>query len=252
MFISTSCIKAMNKRTFLMGAIVFQRLWREIWRKVIVFFQTQNYFCFNFFFHSIKRNVFSPLNQQFLRETLPMSIKDQGWRIIMEANQLQVDCLVEAVILVHLETLELIHCSFSLVSISSFNSQWESEEECFPPRGSGGWISFCVLQSVTLISVSRTFPPAERTRLWSPPEPTAAAVWPTSAVSSHTRHISSCVYVQTSAGSFKVCVSLAVCSSSCPEMPPLCWDGEVLTVDGNVTDRCCPAYQCGKSTNEYD
>ncbi|KAF3833060.1 hypothetical protein F7725_026725 [Dissostichus mawsoni] len=36
---------------------------------------------------------------------------------------------------------------------------------------------------------------------------------------------------------------ICVCSS-CAEMPPLCHDGEVLTVDANATDRCCPAYQC--------
>uniref|UniRef100_A0A8D3CQY1 Otogelin n=1 Tax=Scophthalmus maximus TaxID=52904 RepID=A0A8D3CQY1_SCOMX len=35
---------------------------------------------------------------------------------------------------------------------------------------------------------------------------------------------------------------ICVCSSSCAETLPLCQDGEVLTVDGNVTDRCCPAY----------
>ena len=41
----------------------------------------------------------------------------------MDANSLQLDWLVQAVILVQLQTLELFHCSFSLVSISSFNSQ---------------------------------------------------------------------------------------------------------------------------------
>uniref|UniRef100_A0A8C4HK69 Otogelin n=1 Tax=Dicentrarchus labrax TaxID=13489 RepID=A0A8C4HK69_DICLA len=44
-------------------------------------------------------------------------------------------------------------------------------------------------------------------------------------------------------GSCCLCVFSAVCSS-CLETPPLCLDGEVLTVDGNTTDRCCPAYQC--------
>ncbi|XP_035855791.1 otogelin [Sander lucioperca] len=36
---------------------------------------------------------------------------------------------------------------------------------------------------------------------------------------------------------------ICVCSS-CPETPPLCQSGEVLTVDANTTDRCCPTYQC--------
>ncbi|XP_054472213.1 otogelin [Anoplopoma fimbria] len=36
---------------------------------------------------------------------------------------------------------------------------------------------------------------------------------------------------------------ICVCSS-CSETPPLCQDSEVLTVDGNTTDRCCPAYLC--------
>ncbi|TDH17418.1 hypothetical protein EPR50_G00008130 [Perca flavescens] len=36
---------------------------------------------------------------------------------------------------------------------------------------------------------------------------------------------------------------ICVCSS-CLETPPLCQGGEVLTVDANATDRCCPAYQC--------
>lgn len=40
-----------------------------------------------------------------------------------------------------------------------------------------------VLQSVTPTSVKPTFRPAEKTRLWSPPEPTAAAASLTSAVS---------------------------------------------------------------------
>ncbi|XP_044072365.1 otogelin isoform X2 [Siniperca chuatsi] len=40
------------------------------------------------------------------------------------------------------------------------------------------------------------------------------------------------------------CLAHICMCSSCPETPPLCLDGEVLTVDGNTTDRCCPAYQC--------
>uniref|UniRef100_A0A8C9ZBV3 Otogelin n=1 Tax=Sander lucioperca TaxID=283035 RepID=A0A8C9ZBV3_SANLU len=44
-------------------------------------------------------------------------------------------------------------------------------------------------------------------------------------------------------GSCCLCVFSAVCSS-CPETPPLCQSGEVLTVDANTTDRCCPTYQC--------
>ncbi|KAM9861152.1 otogelin [Aulostomus maculatus] len=40
------------------------------------------------------------------------------------------------------------------------------------------------------------------------------------------------------------CLAHICMCSSCVETPPLCQDGEVLTVDGNITDRCCPAYQC--------
>ncbi|XP_040899174.1 otogelin [Toxotes jaculatrix] len=40
------------------------------------------------------------------------------------------------------------------------------------------------------------------------------------------------------------CLAHICMCASCPETPPLCQDGEVLTVDGNTTDRCCPAYQC--------
>ncbi|XP_074480146.1 otogelin [Sebastes fasciatus] len=40
------------------------------------------------------------------------------------------------------------------------------------------------------------------------------------------------------------CLAHICMCSSCPETPPLCQDGEVLTVDSNTTDRCCPAYQC--------
>ncbi|XP_068596445.1 otogelin [Brachionichthys hirsutus] len=37
---------------------------------------------------------------------------------------------------------------------------------------------------------------------------------------------------------------ICICSS-CPETPPRCLDGEVLTVDSNTLERCCPAYRCG-------
>ncbi|XP_077374539.1 otogelin [Festucalex cinctus] len=36
---------------------------------------------------------------------------------------------------------------------------------------------------------------------------------------------------------------ICICSS-CVDAPPLCQDGEVLTVSQNTTDRCCPSYQC--------
>uniref|UniRef100_A0A3Q1CNI4 Otogelin n=1 Tax=Amphiprion ocellaris TaxID=80972 RepID=A0A3Q1CNI4_AMPOC len=40
------------------------------------------------------------------------------------------------------------------------------------------------------------------------------------------------------------CLAHICMCSSCVEAPPLCQDGEVLTVDSNTTDRCCPTYQC--------
>ncbi|XP_060900124.1 otogelin [Labrus mixtus] len=40
------------------------------------------------------------------------------------------------------------------------------------------------------------------------------------------------------------CLAHICMCSSCAETPPRCQDGEVLTVDGNTTDHCCPAYQC--------
>ncbi|TNN42107.1 Otogelin [Liparis tanakae] len=41
------------------------------------------------------------------------------------------------------------------------------------------------------------------------------------------------------------CCPAPICMcTSCPETPPLCRVGEVLTVDPNTTDHCCPAYQC--------
>lgn len=47
----------------------------------------------------------------------------------------------------------------------------------------------------------------------------------------------------------KVCFH-AVCAP-CVETPPLCQDGEILTVDSNTTDRCCPTYHCGQSTSAF-
>ncbi|KAM9408251.1 otogelin [Pholidichthys leucotaenia] len=40
------------------------------------------------------------------------------------------------------------------------------------------------------------------------------------------------------------CLAHICMCASCQESPPLCQDGEVLTVDSNSTDRCCPTYQC--------
>ncbi|XP_041843884.1 otogelin [Melanotaenia boesemani] len=40
------------------------------------------------------------------------------------------------------------------------------------------------------------------------------------------------------------CLAHICMCSSCMEAAPLCQDGEVLTVDSNTTDRCCPTYQC--------
>ncbi|XP_049903117.1 otogelin [Epinephelus moara] len=40
------------------------------------------------------------------------------------------------------------------------------------------------------------------------------------------------------------CLAHICMCSSCVETPPVCQDGEVLTVDSNTTDRCCPAYHC--------
>ncbi|XP_030582086.1 otogelin [Archocentrus centrarchus] len=40
------------------------------------------------------------------------------------------------------------------------------------------------------------------------------------------------------------CLAHICMCASCVETPPLCQDGEVLTVDSNTTDRCCPTYQC--------
>ncbi|XP_029702117.1 otogelin [Takifugu rubripes] len=40
------------------------------------------------------------------------------------------------------------------------------------------------------------------------------------------------------------CLAHICMCSSCLEAPPVCLQGEVLTVDANTTDRCCPSYQC--------
>ncbi|KAM3625541.1 uncharacterized protein V6R79_013741 [Siganus canaliculatus] len=40
------------------------------------------------------------------------------------------------------------------------------------------------------------------------------------------------------------CLAHICMCSPCLETPPLCLDGEVLTVDSNTTDRCCPSYRC--------
>uniref|UniRef100_A0A3Q2CIL9 Otogelin n=1 Tax=Cyprinodon variegatus TaxID=28743 RepID=A0A3Q2CIL9_CYPVA len=40
------------------------------------------------------------------------------------------------------------------------------------------------------------------------------------------------------------CLAHICMCSSCSETPPFCQDGEVLSVDSNSTDRCCPSYQC--------
>nr|XP_006134664.1 otogelin [Pelodiscus sinensis] len=40
------------------------------------------------------------------------------------------------------------------------------------------------------------------------------------------------------------CISYICACGVCSDQIPKCQEGEVLTVDGNTTDRCCPAYQC--------
>uniref|UniRef100_M4A5S4 Otogelin n=1 Tax=Xiphophorus maculatus TaxID=8083 RepID=M4A5S4_XIPMA len=40
------------------------------------------------------------------------------------------------------------------------------------------------------------------------------------------------------------CLAHICMCSSCAERPPSCRDGDVLSVDSNSTDRCCPSYQC--------
>ncbi|KAM6459125.1 otogelin [Liasis olivaceus] len=40
------------------------------------------------------------------------------------------------------------------------------------------------------------------------------------------------------------CFSYICSCGSCSDQIPVCQEGEMLTVDGNTTDRCCPDYQC--------
>uniref|UniRef100_A0A3Q4GTW6 Otogelin n=1 Tax=Neolamprologus brichardi TaxID=32507 RepID=A0A3Q4GTW6_NEOBR len=40
------------------------------------------------------------------------------------------------------------------------------------------------------------------------------------------------------------CLAHICMCAPCVETRPLCQDGEILTVDSNTTDRCCPTYQC--------
>ncbi|KAM4596027.1 otogelin-like, partial [Polymixia lowei] len=40
------------------------------------------------------------------------------------------------------------------------------------------------------------------------------------------------------------CLAHICMCSDCPELLPVCQEGEVLTVDTNTTDRCCPSYHC--------
>uniref|UniRef100_A0A8D0G9K2 Otogelin n=1 Tax=Sphenodon punctatus TaxID=8508 RepID=A0A8D0G9K2_SPHPU len=40
------------------------------------------------------------------------------------------------------------------------------------------------------------------------------------------------------------CLSYICACGACSDQIPKCQEGEVLTVDSNTTDRCCPAYQC--------
>ncbi|KAM7035083.1 otogelin isoform 2-T7 [Acridotheres tristis] len=40
------------------------------------------------------------------------------------------------------------------------------------------------------------------------------------------------------------CISHMCACGPCSDQIPKCQEGEVLIVDGNTTDRCCPAYQC--------
>ncbi|XP_055010339.1 LOW QUALITY PROTEIN: otogelin [Boleophthalmus pectinirostris] len=40
------------------------------------------------------------------------------------------------------------------------------------------------------------------------------------------------------------CLAHICMCASCSEAPPVCQEGEVLTVDFNTTDRCCPPYVC--------
>ncbi|NXU09596.1 OTOG protein, partial [Pardalotus punctatus] len=40
------------------------------------------------------------------------------------------------------------------------------------------------------------------------------------------------------------CISYICACGACSDQIPKCQEGEVLIVDGNTTDRCCPTYQC--------
>ncbi|NWX61013.1 OTOG protein, partial [Promerops cafer] len=40
------------------------------------------------------------------------------------------------------------------------------------------------------------------------------------------------------------CISYICACGACSDQIPTCQEGEVLIVDGNTTDRCCPTYQC--------
>ncbi|NWW99884.1 OTOG protein, partial [Caloenas nicobarica] len=40
------------------------------------------------------------------------------------------------------------------------------------------------------------------------------------------------------------CISYICACGACSDQIPKCQEGEVLIVDGNTTERCCPAYQC--------
>ncbi|NXO33542.1 OTOG protein, partial [Locustella ochotensis] len=40
------------------------------------------------------------------------------------------------------------------------------------------------------------------------------------------------------------CISYICACGACSNQIPKCQEGEVLIVDGNITDRCCPTYQC--------
>ncbi|KFZ68678.1 Otogelin, partial [Podiceps cristatus] len=40
------------------------------------------------------------------------------------------------------------------------------------------------------------------------------------------------------------CISYICACRACSDQIPKCQEGEVLTVDGNTTERCCPVYQC--------
>ncbi|XP_019375523.1 PREDICTED: otogelin [Gavialis gangeticus] len=40
------------------------------------------------------------------------------------------------------------------------------------------------------------------------------------------------------------CLSYICACGACSDQIPKCQEGEMLVVDGNTTDRCCPAYQC--------